>query len=109
MLAARAEAQSHEALHDDATAPLPPGGGGAGGEGDGDASVVVDSSRLPPPLPNPLPQGERGLDAVPSLSTSTDNSAIVILAQHPRHNKRVGDFTYIDTPDVPPPGAEKAE
>jgi Protein of unknown function (DUF3306) len=29
--------------------------------------------------------------------------------QHPRHNKRVGDFTYIDASEVPPPGAEKAE
>ncbi len=32
---------------------------------------------------------------------------------HPRHNKRVGDFTYIEarevSPPVPPPGAEKAE
>lgn len=29
--------------------------------------------------------------------------------QHPRHNRRVSDFTYIETPEVPPPGAEKAE
>ena len=113
VLAARAEAQSHETLRDDATAPLPPGGGGAGGEGDGDASVVVDSSRLPPPLPNPLPRGEKELHAAPlpnsSANSSANTSATVTLAQHPRHNKRVGDFTYVDTPEVPPPGAEKAE
>ena len=105
VLAARAEAQSHEALRDDATTPLPPGGGGAGGEGDGEASVVVDSSRLPPPLP----RGEKELHAAPLPNSSANTSATVTLAQHPRHNKRVSDFTYIDAPDVPPRGAEKAE
>ena len=40
-------------------APLPPRGGGVGGEG-----VFAQPPRLPqtppPPLPNPLPRGERG-------------------------------------------------
>ena len=40
--------------------PLPLGGGGAGGEGDGDTRSIGDSLLQPPPLPNPLPRGERG-------------------------------------------------
>ena len=112
VLAARAEEPSHEVLRDDATAPVPPAGEGVRDEGDGAASAAVDAYCEPPPLPNPLAQGERGLDAVPASCTATDNSALVTPAQHPRHNKRVGDFTYIDAPalvDTPPPGAEKAE
>ena len=108
VLAARAEAQSQEVLRDDAKAPLPPGGGGAGGEGDGAASVVVDSSLPAPPLPNPLPPGERGQDErAPNATFSAPET--VASPQHPRHNKRVSDFTYVDTPEVPPPGPEKAE
>ena len=109
VLAARAKAESLAVSRDGTMTPPPPGGGGAGGEGDCDASVVVDSSRLPPPLPNPLPRGEKELHAAPLPKSSANTPATVILAQHPRHNKRVGDFTYVETPEVPPPGAEKAE
>ncbi len=110
ILAARQEAQSHEVLRDDATTPLPPAGGGAGGEGDGEMSAVIDSSRLPPPLPNSLPRGEGELNA--AARSDTPASANATPAQHPRHNKRVGDFAYIDAPaivDTPPPDAEKTE
>ncbi len=104
VLAARAQAQSHEVLRDDATAPLPPGGG----EGDGAASVVVDSSLPTPPLPNPLPPGEREQDERSPNSTFSAPETVAS-PQHPRHNKRVSDFTYVDTPEVPPLGAEKTE
>ncbi len=51
-------------------APLPPGGGGAGGEGDGGVHANVGSSSHDPPLPSPLPQGERGRDRAAHFSTS---------------------------------------
>jgi len=43
--------------------PLPPSGGGVGGEGDGGVEINDGSSNHRPPLPNPLPPGERGLAA----------------------------------------------
>ncbi len=84
--------------------------------------------------PNPLPQAERGSEASHSSDVVSEqisppasqfgeragaeakpefeDSTAVAPIQHPRHNKRVGDFAYIDAParvDTPPLGAEKAE
>lgn len=41
----------------------------------------------------------------PTFSRATGEG----VTAHPRHNKRVSEFTYIETPEVPPLGAEKAE
>ena len=46
---------------EDVRAPLPLGGGGVGGEGDGGIGINAGASNDHPPLPNPLPRGERGL------------------------------------------------
>ena len=45
-----------------------------------------------------------GKQTIPTLPDS-----IATPIQHSRHNKRVSDFAYADTPDVPPLGAEKTE
>lgn len=42
-----------------------------------------------------------------TIATLSDSTAAPI--QHHRHNKRVSDFSYADTPEVPPLGAEKAK
>ena len=61
-----------------------------------------DATNLSPAGSGGEGAGER---AEPTLVTSNATAPI----QHPRHNKRVSDFAYIETPEVPPPGAEKAE
>jgi hypothetical protein len=43
------------------------------------------------------------------LNPAMEVSDAIVSIQHPRYNKRVSDFAYIDAPEVPPPGAEKAE
>lgn len=75
---------------------------GAGGLEVLHASVVVSGqiSSVPPQV------AERPGDEV---KPEIENSSAVAPAQHPRHNKRVGDFAYIDDHEVPPLGAEKAE
>ncbi len=42
------------------SAPLSPGGRGAGGEGESGTQRQILFDSEPPPLPNPLPPGERG-------------------------------------------------
>ena len=84
--------------------------------------------------PNPLPRGESGSaplnanedsngqgSAAPSLVSEDGDEgfgeqtipalpdSIAAPIQHSRHNKRVSDFAYADTSEVPPLGAEKAE
>jgi len=56
-------------------APLPPGGGGAGGEGDGGSSKHSGSPDKRPPLPNPLPPGERGLDRATLFAQSMGDAS----------------------------------
>ena len=101
VLAARVEALRLDAPSDDASAPLPPGGGGAGGEGEGAASAAIGAVREP----SPLPQGERELEA----ASASDAFAVFTPTQHPRHNKRVSDFAYIDVADTPPLATETPE
>ena len=56
-----------------AIAPLPHGGGGVGGEGEGEGGSYSDfgSASHLTPLPNPLPQGERGQDRATVFAHST--------------------------------------
>ena len=87
------------------------------------------------PHPSPLPQGEREPDAPHSsvlvseqisspsplagegwgegagseAKQTLDFSNATAPLQHPRHNKRVSDFAYIETTEVPPASAEKPE
>ncbi len=81
------------------------------------------------PLPSALPQGARGPAELnpnedsneqvsgPSplagegwgVSEHAEQRSAMATNQHPRHNKRVSDFTYTEAPEVSPPGAEKAE
>ena len=54
-------------------APLPPGGGAAGGEGDGGSSKHSGSPDKRPPLPSPLPPGQRGQDRAALFAQSIGN------------------------------------
>ena len=55
--------------------------------------------------PNLLASNAADADAINTLQTAT----VIASIQHPRHNKRVGDFTYVDTLEIPPVSAEKTE
>lgn len=85
-----------EALHSDAIAReqgLPP------------SPLAGDATRM-----SPVGCGGEGPGTEEKPTLDTANATMPI--QHPRHNKRVSDFAYIDAPavvDTPPPGAEKAE
>ena len=83
------------------------------------------------PHPSPLPQGERGSDAPHSSDVVSEQISspsplagegwgegadeqaeqrpVTAANQHPRHNKRVSDFAYINAPEVPLLSAEKSE
>ena len=114
VLAARAEVDAlAQGLSpcDDVPHPLPQGEGGS--ESLNPTEVSTEQGSTPSPLAgdatnlSPAGSGGEGASgrAAPTLVTSNATAPI----QHPRHNKRVSDFAYIETPEVPPPGAEKAE
>ena len=71
---------------EEGSAPLPLGGGGidtlvavgSGGEGDGGGSAMLGAPFDRPPLPNPLPPGERGLSA--SLVVEVTDTGLGIAA-----------------------------
>ena len=76
-------------------------------QGEGGSEVLHTSDVVSGQISSAPPQvAERpGDEAKPEL----ENLSAVAPAHHPRHNKRVGDFAYIDDHEVPPLGAEKAE
>ena len=57
----------------------------------------------------PAPSRLAGEDWGEGAAEQAEHRPAMATHQHPRHNKRVGDFTYIEAPEVSPPGAEKAE
>ena len=75
-----------------------------------DAVVADETDRaLAPPAP-PVPLAPLASDAVgTNAKPVSEPTRVMTPIQHPRHNKRVGDFTYVDTLDIPPLSVEKAE
>ena len=71
-------------------------------------AVVADETD--PALAPPVPLAPLSSDAVGTYAKPvSEPTRVMTPIQHPRHNKRVGDFTYVDTLDIPPLSVEKAE
>ena len=73
-----------------------------------EAAIAHEQGLAPSPLAGEGWGEGVGSQAKPTLDTANATMQI----QHPRHNKRVSDFTYIDAPvvvDTPLLGAEKTE
>ena len=78
----------------------------AEGEGGNYGAESPDKARSEDARPDPVATDTaRAAALTPTLSRAAGEGVVL----HPRHNKRVGDFTYIEAPEVSPIGAEKAE
>ena len=64
--------------------------------------LAGDATHLPP-------AGSEGQAAGSEAKQTLDSSNVAAAIPHPRHNKRVSDFTYIGSPEIPPLSAEKPE
>ena len=116
VLAARAELASLDqvALSSDDTphpSPLPRGERGyeAAHASDVAGEQISSASPLAGDATRLSPTGSRAEGAGTEANQTLVPLNNKIPVQHARHNKRVGDFTYVDTPEIPPLGAEKAE
>ena len=91
--------------------PLPQGERGP----DAPHSSVLVSEQISSPSPlagdatHLSPTGSGGEGAGSEAKQTLDFSNATAPLQHPRHNKRVSDFAYIETTEVPPASAEKPE
>ena len=104
VLAARAEADALAqgfSPDDDTPHRDPAEEGETGSEAHHSSAVVSEQISSSSPLEGESWGEEARKQAQQRSATTT--------IQHPRHNKRVSDFTYADAPEVPPLGAEKTE
>lgn len=103
ILAARAEADAlaQGFSPDNTPHPDPLSQAESGSEAPHSSDVVTEQISSPSPL-----EGEGWGEGAREQAEQRSATATI---QHSRHNKRVSDFSYIDTPEVPPPDAEKTE
>ncbi len=116
VLAAREDAASLDQtvlLSNDTPHPNPLPQGERGSEAHHSEAIACEQGLAPSPLARDSthlsPPGSGGEGAGEQAKPTPDNSNAIAPIQHPRHNKRVSDFAYVDAPEVPPLGTEKAE